>query len=278
MNSLISAITLIGMGSYGLILYHSSKLGFYMHPRFFEESYIASIVALIVGFISFTYFIINENNKTKHLAKYLNKNLLIIITSIILSFIFGNLFLLIALITIFYPDKKGLPVEFVSTAFILLTVGIGIFLPPKTLSSITASQRSIDLNSINLTEESISAVQNFNKSTTNYSLGDWIAMQNFNPDPNFYIGKEVKVSGFLYKPSNLHLDTNTVIIARFIITCCAVDARPVGLRLNISNHSEFKENDWIEAVGKFNLDNNNELIIIPESINIIEEPSNPYIY
>ncbi len=249
-----------------------------MHPRFFEESYIASIVALIVGFISFTYFIINENNKTKHLAKYLNKKVLIIITSIILSFIFGNLFLLIALITIFYPDKKGLPVEFVSTAFILLTVGIGIFLPPKTLSSITASQRSIDLNSINLTEESISAVQNFNKSTTNYSLGDWIAMQNFNPDPNFYIGKEVKVSGFLYKPSNLHLDTNTVIIARFIITCCAVDARPVGLRLNISNHSEFKENDWIEAVGKFNLDNNNELIIIPESINIIEEPSNPYIY
>jgi len=278
MNSLISAITLIGMGSYGLILYHSSKLGFYMHPRFFEESYIASIVALIVGFISFTYFIINENNKTKHLAKYLNKKVLIIITSIILSFIFGNLFLLIALITIFYPDKKGLPVEFVSTAFILLTVGIGIFLPPKTLSSITASQRSIDLNSINLTEESISAVQNFNKSTTNYSLGDWIAMQNFNPDPNFYIGKEVKVSGFLYKPSNLHLDTNTVIIARFIITCCAVDARPVGLRLNISNHSEFKENDWIEAVGKFNLDNNNELIVIPESINIIEEPSNPYIY
>jgi len=276
MNKLLSSLTLIGMGAYGIILYQTSKLSLYIHPRFFEESYVASIVALIIGFVSFSYFVIKES-KVDQFKSIINSKTATIILLLALSFVFGSIFLVLAAIVIVYPTKRGYPSEFLSSIFIIVVVGIGVLLPPKSLSSITASQRSIDLNSINLTQDTISAVKNFNKSTSNYSLGDWIAMQNFNPDPNFYVDKEVKVSGFLYKPTSLNLPENTAVVARFIITCCAVDARPVGLKLTLVE-SNVKVDDWIEVTGKFGLDTNGEIIIISENISKIEEPASPYIY
>lgn len=279
MNKLISSVTLIGMGLYGILLFNANKLGLYIHPRFFEESYIANIVAFIIGIISLIYFIYAEKDKLIiQIKQIVNNRILMIAVLLGLSFFINSIFLIVAALVVLMPNKNGIPKEFASALLTLGIISIGLFLPAKGLSSITASQRSIDLNSINLTQDTISAVQNFSKSTTNFSLGDWIAMQNFNPDPEFYVDKEVKVSGFLYKPTNLNLNTETAVVARFIITCCAVDARPVGLRMQLMENSELKPDDWIEVTGKFGLDKNNELIILAENINKISEPTNPYIY
>lgn len=280
MKEILSSVLLIGMGAYGIILYSTNKLSLYIHPRFFEESFAASIVALVMGVLCFSYFIVSNKNQFKVFKSIYNRKIVAIIVLIILSFIINSLFLVLAVVLVFSPNKelnKLFKNDIFGSLIAISMVGIGILLPPKSLSSITASQRSIDLNSINLTQNTLSAVQNFNKSTANYSLGDWIAMQGFNPDPLFYNDKDVKISGFLYKPENLNLDEDVYLIARFVITCCAVDARPVGLKVVIANN-EFSTDEWLEVTGKFGIDSNGELIVIPEKLERIEEPSNPYIF
>jgi len=281
MRDFLSSIVLIGMGLYGVLLYLTNKLSLYIHPRFFEESFAASIVALLMGIVSLGYFVY-KNKNIKQKSKFsINNQMLLILVLVILSFVINTLFLVIAAFLIIIPNKefnKLFKSDVLGNLLIVATVLVGLILPPKSLSSITASQRSIDLNSINLTQNTISAVQNFNKSTSNYSLGDWISMQSFNPDPLYYKDKDVKISGFLYKPDNLNLPENVVLIARFVVTCCAVDARPVGLKVTLPENAEFKVDDWVEITGKFGLDDKNELIVITEGIVKIDIPSSPYIF
>lgn len=280
MKEILSSILLIGMGAYGVILHSTNKLNLYIHPRFIEESFAASIVALLMGVLCFSYFSINNRKQLKDFEYLLNRKLISILLLIALSFLFNSLFLVIAAVLVFAPNKdlnKFFKNDIFGSLIAIGMVAVGILLPPKSLSSITASQRSIDLNSINLTQNTLSAVQNFNKSTANYSLGDWIAMQGFNPDPLFYKDKDVKISGFLYKPDNLNLDEDVYLIARFVVTCCAVDARPVGIKVLIIDN-EFKTDEWLEVTGKFDLDSNGELVINPDNIERINEPTNPYIF
>lgn len=269
------------MGLYGVILFSQNKLGFYIHPRFFEESLLASIVAIIVGAFSIFIFFKEVNKKELIPKELVSQRTVLMLITILLSFIFNSLFLILSILILVSPNtllNKLLKTDIFGNSLLVLMVGIGLLIPPQTLSSITASQRSIDLNAINLTQTTISAVQNFNKSTSNFSLGDWIAMQGFNPDPLFYENKEVKVSGFIYKPDSINMPENFALVARFIVTCCAVDARPVGLKFDKSNFQDFKEDQWVEVTGTFAVTENNELYIKPKEIKLIEIPSNPYIF
>mgnify|MGYP001355490754 CR=1 FL=1 len=283
MTRIISSITLLGMGIYGLLLAHNNKLGLYIHPRFFEESFIASIVAVLIGAVSLIYFIYKDRREFYQFKRLFNQKIMVIGVLIALSFLVNSLFLILAAFVVIVPFKyedrftRIIKNDIFGTLLVLLVVLAGLFLPARGLSSITASQRSIDLNAINLTQTTASAIQNFSKSTSNYTLGDWIALQNYNPDPLFYKDKDVKISGFVYRPDNLHLDKDTFLVARFIITCCAVDARPVGLRVKTNEYNP-DQDEWVEVEGLFNVDENQNLIIEPKNIIKLEEPGNPYIF
>lgn len=281
MKEIISTSTLLLMGFYGIFLYLNNNLGFYIHPRFFEESLVASIVALLIGIASLVDLLIFKRKDLKKLSKLFNNKILLIFVLIILSFIVSSFFLVIAAFLIFLNSDKFqdfFKSDVVGNLLLFLTIGIALLLPAKSLSSLTASQRSIDLNSINLTGSTKSTIQNFSKSTINYSLGDWIAIMNYNPDPLYYQDKELKVSGFIYRPDNLDLSNDMVLVARFIVTCCAVDARPVGLKMKLDSSIDFKQDDWVEVTGKFNLTEKQEIYIEPSEIKKIEVPNNPYIF
>lgn len=281
MKQIISSLILTIMGFYGFSLYLNKELSLYIHPRFFEESLLASIVAILIGVVSLMYFFYKHKSELKVLKELINSRILIIVLLVFLSFIFSSLFIFIAALLVITPNKnlsKFLKNDLLGNSLVVGIILIGVTLPAKSLSSITASQRSIDLNSINLTQSTNTILSNFNKSTSNYSLGDWIALINYNPDPLFYKDKDVKISGFIYKPDNISLLGNEVLIARFIVTCCAVDARPVGLRLSLSQDYEYKQDEWIEVQGKFNINSENQLFIEPTNIIKINQPENPYIF
>ncbi len=280
MKKVLSFTILLLFGIYTLFLYSQNKLGLYIHPRFFEESFAAGLVAVFVGILG-----ISISLKQRNLARmnFIDRKFLLIILMILFAVFINPLFCLFALIILFAPikDKRFddfLKNEIISTLIVGSIALIGLLLPARGLSSITASQRSIDLNSINLTENNSASAQSFNKSTSKYSIGDWIASLAYNPDNEFYKAKEVNLTGFVYHPENQNLNEDTFLISRFIITCCAVDARPVGLKVKYSTwKDEFKQDEWVSVSGKFDI-NNDELVIIPDKITQTDQPANPYIY
>lgn len=283
MKKIISFILMMIFGAYGLVLASHNQLGLYIHPRFFDESIAASIVALSVGVLG---LLTNLKDFSKLVQKIIEQimdtKFIFILICVILSLVVNELFALFAILILLAPLKKdtlsknltNIEFGFFIVAGIILAITVTT---PKGLTSVTASQRSIDLNSINLTQNTIDVAQNFGKSTKSYGIGDWIASETYNPDPNYYKDKEVDVTGFVYKPSGINLQPDEFLVSRFIITCCAVDARPVGLKVKFDTTNKFNTDDWVRVTGKFDVEND-DIIIKPDTVEATTAPSNPYIY
>jgi len=160
---------------------------------------------------------------------------------------------------------------------LILMVGFALFLPARTLTSATISQRSTDTGSIVSTTQSEPINTLFAGSSKGLKLGDWSRLLASNEDPAFYVNKPAKISGFVY---NAGLGQDTLWLARFVLTCCAVDAQPIGVPVQIDDwQQEFSEDEWVEVQGSFELlgtDLGDQLVLLPETIKSIEQPDNPY--
>ena len=173
-------------------------------------------------------------------------------------------------------------------SFLMVTVAIaGFIISPSVLASQTAIQRG-------LTEElplTRSQPESFRVGTNpeERTLLDWIRTLNAYPEPDAYAGDPVKVSGFV--TSLPQLPDNYVMISRFVLTCCAVDAYPVGLPVKFEGKPEFKNDQWIEVEGEMvteDLDFGDEvddeglpqrqLVIVASEATKIPTPRNPYDY
>ncbi|HMR01627.1 MAG TPA: TIGR03943 family protein, partial [Candidatus Gracilibacteria bacterium] len=101
---------------------------------------------------------------------------------------------------------------------------------------------------------------------------------NQDPEPSQYEGEKAKVSGFVLKDDNL--PQNYFIIARFILSCCAADARPIGIPVHFDPARQTFENDqWIELQGEFfttELDGETVPAIELNRFENIPVPENPY--
>ncbi|KKK36493.1 hypothetical protein WQ57_18930 [Mesobacillus campisalis] len=98
-------------------------------------------------------------------------------------------------------------------------------------------------------------------------------------DPKEYIGRKIKVSGFVYKEEGL--DGNQLVLSRFLITHCVADASIIGLLAEFKEAGEFKQDTWLEMEGTIGVTvfNGVEIPLIKANKwEVIAEPSEPYIY
>jgi uncharacterized repeat protein (TIGR03943 family) len=290
MKKVINFGLLVLLSSYILIRYSEGTLDYYINKRYEFFTFLAALLTLIVSLAGTIYYFIKVF-KDKEFKPLLDKIKLLIkdpkfIVLLILPILALINSLALFLLGIFivipwresYLDKilKNNFLGILSFGFILI---IAIAIPAKALGTETVSRRLSDLNNVSLEYEE-STLSKFSGNTKNYSIRDWIAAINYNPDLHSYIGKDTKVSGFIFKPENTK--QNTFLISRFVVTCCAVDARPVGLYGQYENwEDDFKLDEWVEAEGKFELiqiENKDTLVINIEKITKITQPLDPYIY
>ena len=172
-----------------------------------------------------------------------------------------------------------------SSAVLLAVAVFGLIYTPKAFASQTAAQRGIS-ESLTLTR---AQPQQFSrgKSAENRTIIDWIRLMNVYPEPDKYTDQPVNVTGFVIHPETWPEDY--VMVSRFVLTCCAADAYPVGIPVKLSLETlsgqtkaeAYPVDSWIEVSGKVvteTLDGRRQIAIAPESINAIEAPKNPYEY
>lgn len=260
---------------YNFYLFISGNIDNYISQRFFSFSLIASLIGIIFSLAGIIYLFIKDKNKQKFLNTV---SPLITLTLIIIIGIIVNPLFLILSIPLFIYFKKDIKIKFDLGILILIVAILGFIIPSTSLTSITATQRSGDFNSVTL-DDRLSTISRFADSA-NYDIGDWIASINYNPDINSYIGKDVDVVGFVFQ--NQNSTDNLFVVARFVVTCCAVDARPVGLNVRMENWSEkFSSDEWVNVKGKFaeeEVGGNNVLVIVADEVSKTIEPERPYIY
>lgn len=154
---------------------------------------------------------------------------------------------------------------------------------PQGLNSNIAASKGITSN-IYSTEKDVTSNKISNLITlTDSNFSDMTNEISYNL--NKYKGKEITISGFVYKDE--HFPKNTFAISRMLIVCCAADAEITGLACRIKGNVDLKNNEWISVTGTINsvenFDKNySDQKIIPiidvTSEKNISRPKNPYIY
>ncbi|WP_071516017.1 TIGR03943 family protein [Geitlerinema sp. PCC 9228] len=165
-----------------------------------------------------------------------------------------------------------------SQGLLLAAAIAGLLVTPRPFSSDRALTQNItELSAVNRSSpESFQIPDN----PEQRSLVGWIRTLNVYPEPEAYTGQKVDVTGFvIHSPQ---VNQRTIVVSRFIITCCAADAYPVGLPVQIDkDRSNYPPDTWIRVKGKaisMVLDGNRQLGILADSIEKIPEPKNPYDY
>ncbi len=167
-----------------------------------------------------------------------------------------------------------------SSAVLLAVAVFGLIYTPKAFASQTAAQRGIS-ETLSLTR---AQPQRFERAAApeERTIIDWIRLVNVYPEPDAYEGDGVDLSGFVIHPDTWPEDY--LMVSRFVLTCCAADAYPVGLPVKLSGtatRDDYPVDSWLSVTGQMQtdvLDERRQLAIAPTALRPIEEPKNPYEY
>jgi uncharacterized repeat protein (TIGR03943 family) len=103
---------------------------------------------------------------------------------------------------------------------------------------------------------------------------------NVYPEPDAYTGQKAKVQGFVIHQPNV--SEEYIFLARFVLSCCAADAYPVGLPVQISgSRQQYPPDTWLEIEGQMTtqtVGEKRQLTIKANSLKKIPQPQNPYSY
>jgi uncharacterized repeat protein (TIGR03943 family) len=171
----------------------------------------------------------------------------------------------------FFPPGWG-------SAILLTAAILGLTITPQVFASQTALARGVT----DLVGATRAQPQAFRASVRpeERTLLDWVRTLNVYPEPDSYTGQKVKVQGFVIHPPDLGKEY--FFLARFVITCCAADAYPVGLPVKLKEtRDQYPPDTWLEIEGQMmteNLANKRQLTIGATSLKKIPQPKNPYSY
>lgn len=254
------------------------------------NSFLDILAILLWAFLLFKYWLTGELNLLIHP----NYFILVLITSIIL-FILSLLKIYQLFIQKKLPVSPNnnnnnfhsnlLPKGWASTILIFVAL-FGLTTKPIVLASQTAMQRGI----IDSLPPATQQPQSFAVATNpeNRSLIEWVRTLNAYPEPDNYTGQTANITGFV-----VHIDKlpdNYIYLSRFILTCCAVDAYPVGILVELpESRQNYPIDSWLEVQGVMStqllpsLDSNNskekrQLVLRANMIKTIPTPKNPYGY
>lgn len=165
-------------------------------------------------------------------------------------------------------------------SFLLLTAAIlGLIITPRAFTSQTALDRGVTelIGATRVQPQAFRAQVR----PEERSLVDWVRTLNVYPEPDAYTGQKVKVQGFVIHQPNVSQEY--IFLARFILTCCAADAYPVGLPVQLpsSSRQQYPPDTWLEVEGQMTtqtIGEKRQLTIAANSLKKIPQPQNPYSY
>ncbi|MDR5701939.1 TIGR03943 family putative permease subunit [Agromyces aerolatus] len=148
--------------------------------------------------------------------------------------------------------------------------------PPATLTASTAVDRDIDRTTADLAGDAPSLA---GADPSRFTVKDWALLLRQTEDPTAFAGQEVALTGFV-TPAPGDPD-DSFYVARFTVTCCAVDAQPIGVAVHLPGWRDtFEVDDWVEATGGFGLDpaGGEQLVLMPDAVVPTEQPEQPYVF
>jgi uncharacterized repeat protein (TIGR03943 family) len=163
---------------------------------------------------------------------------------------------------------------------LLLAVGL-VIVPPATLTTATADQRVINSGQTTGSTSVGSGAAAPSGASARFTVADWASLLRQTSDETFYRNKAADVVGTVNADKGD--PDNVFFVSRFVITCCAVDAQPIGVPVYLPGwKNTFTSGEWVHVKGSFDTDPSSTsaqpIVLLPTSTVKTTQPSDPYLY
>jgi uncharacterized repeat protein (TIGR03943 family) len=174
------------------------------------------------------------------------------------------------------PTRRSRVLSWSHVALLITAALALLVVPPATLSPRMLQSRDIVSAGQRLDPTDVPNLRG--SDSTTFSLKDWAALLE-QGGAESVLGQDVSVSGYVLDQG----EEDVFFIARLTVTCCAVDAQPVGLPVYRPDwKSGLEESTWIAVDGTFvediGPDGRHPAVIQVDSLTTIDEPDNPYVF
>lgn len=178
------------------------------------------------------------------------------------------------------PPGSAVPLALSS----VLSVGallVLLIVPPATLTTLTAENRAINQSGLGDSEEVFAQAQTGESEVfASFTVREWAGILRQTADPAFYQGKPVDVVGFVTPDPT---EADLFYVTRFVVSCCSVDAQPVGVAVWAPGWAQtYQPNQWVQVTGEFVISPNpgagEPIVLQPRDIVPAEEPDEPYLF
>jgi uncharacterized repeat protein (TIGR03943 family) len=166
-----------------------------------------------------------------------------------------------------------------SLVLVTLTAAALLVLPPATLTTSTVQQR--DINGSATARSADETVDLVGADTSSFTVKDWSGLLRQGADEQYLSSKTPTVVGFVTADSDD--PANVFYVARFVVTCCAVDAQPVGVPVYLPGwQDDYDTDEWVSVTGSFianpSVSSAQPIVLSPEDISPTDQPAQPYVY
>jgi len=154
---------------------------------------------------------------------------------------------------------------------------LGVLVPATPLAS-----AAIDARGLNISDPqslSLGVNQTVTAPQDERTILDWYTLlagsTNDLPDGE----NQASVVGFVYHDARL--PENQFFINRFVVTCCAADAFPLGIIVEWPESSSLSTDSWVHITGEISrstLDGSSIPLIIATSVESVVQPDQPYLF
>jgi uncharacterized repeat protein (TIGR03943 family) len=150
----------------------------------------------------------------------------------------GALFALVGLVGVLRRQSE-VRLSWRTAAFVFPMV-LGLALPARPLSAGTGQAATLG---------SLQLASHVSGGGGGDTFPTWISALSSHPDSQWWAGQRVSLIGFAMHQDGL--PPHGVIVGRFLVTCCVVDATLLGFPVIINGRSLPADGTWVEVVGKF---------------------------
>ncbi|GAA2224174.1 TIGR03943 family protein [Herbiconiux moechotypicola] len=152
-----------------------------------------------------------------------------------------------------------------------------LVIPPATLTSATVAQRDLNASAA-VAEEAPELV---GTDTAGFTVKDWASLLRQGAGEEYFAGKTADITGFVTPDADD--PENVFYIARFVVTCCAVDAQPVGVPVYLPGwQHDYAIDSWVSATGGFGPNPSGTsaqaIVFEPAELTAVDQPAEPYVY
>jgi putative membrane protein len=176
---------------------------------------------------------------------------------------------------------KATGLQLSAAAIIVAAVFAMLVLPPAPLSLSAAEQRSVNSSVGSAPVAPISDEQLASIDTSTFTVKEWTTYLNMGVSAEFLAENPVDVTGFVSADTND--PDNVFFVTRFSITCCAVDASPLGLAVYHPNwQNELTEGKWVRVRGGIvpnpSAFSTETYSVVPTDVEPADDATEPYVF